>query len=374
VAVAAAVGLVLTKAGAGGDDRDAASGSAATTRRDPTGSTSTEAVPSSSGGRAVGFLATAAELGSVASRASAGEEPWASAVRDLLREADEAASRRPRPVDPLAIEGTTGAFVDDTADAYTLALAFGITHDQRYAEASARFVDAWVEGTTETEGTCTDDGSCNTSLIIGRVAPAFVFAADLLDGSAAFDGVAENRFRAWLRDVIVPTASERTNNWGDAGTFLRLTATSYLGDDRGFADAVAAWKERADLIAADGEIPEETRRGRKGLQYSQEALLYKVASARIAERRGVDLWGYRGESGGSVEAALDLVAAAFDRPASWRWHDDVEVPDPAPLWELAAAHWPKVTYRRLAEAGRPFGPDGHSAIRWTTIAGGAPSA
>jgi hypothetical protein len=321
-----------------------------------------------------GFLTTVDELRAVAAKAAAGTEPWSSAVDALVTEADAAVRREPHPTNPLRVAGTTGAFVDDSADAYTLALAAVVTGTPAYATASARIIDAWATTATRTADTCTNDGSCNTSLVIGRVAPAFVFAADLLRGQPAFDEEHDARFRAWLRDVLLPAASERDNNWGDAGTFLRLAATTYLADRAGFTAAVTTWRHQADLIDEDGSIPEETRRGREGLQYSQEALLYKVASARIAEREGVDLWGYRGAGGGTLESALDLVAAAFEQPDGWRWHDDVDVPSPAPVWELAAAHWDKPAYADLAAAGRPFGPDGHSAIRWTTIAGGAPSA
>lgn len=321
-----------------------------------------------------GFLASDTELAAVADLAAAGDEPWSSALDDLRAEADDALERRPRPETPLDIKRTTGVFVDDSADAYTLALAYALTGKATYAEGSARVLRAWSTTARETRNTCTDEGWCDTSLVIGRVAPAFIFAADLIEPAGVLSDEDEATFRSWIGDVLLPAASERTNNWGDAGTFFRIAATSYLDDEEAFAAAVETWREQLGLIRPDGEIPEETRRGRKGLQYSQEALLYKVASARIAAARGVDLWAERGTGGGTLEAALDLVARSMSDPESWRWHDDVEVPSPAPLWELAAARWDKPAYRALAEAGRPFGPDGHSAIRWTTLAGGASSA
>jgi hypothetical protein len=320
------------------------------------------------------FLASREELRAAADRAAAGREPWASAVAELKKEAEEALQRTPSPANPLRVSGTEGDFVDDSADAYTLALAYVITDDASFAEASANRIRAWSTVATRAEDTCTSDGSCNTTLVISRVGPAFVFAADLLSTSDALSPEDIVAFRRWIRHVVLPAASERTNNWGDAGTFLRITATSYLGDGAGFAAAIETWREQLDLVGADGEIPEETRRGAEGLKYSQEALLYKVASARIAERRGVDLWTYQGASGGTVEKALDLVAASLRDPGGWEWHDDVDVPSPAPMWELALARWNKPAYRAIVADGRPFGPEGHSAIRWTTLAGSHPSA
>ena len=99
----------------------------------------------------------------------------------------------------------------------------------------------------------------------------------------SYRSAAAEIFRAGMRRVIRPTASERINNWGDAGTFMRIAVTDYLGDAAGFSKAVAKWKSLVDLIASDGHIPEETRRGSSGLNYTQEALDYKVYLARIVE-------------------------------------------------------------------------------------------
>ena len=78
--------------------------------------------------------------------------------------------------------------------------------------------------------------------------------------------------------------------------FLRVVATDFLADSAGFAAAIGAWRTQLDLVARDGHIPEEVRRGSAGLSYSQEALLYKLAVARIAARRGIDLWNARAPS------------------------------------------------------------------------------
>ena len=91
-------------------------------------------------------------------RAKAGEEPEASALRDLLAWADEAVLGQPKPKEPLRINGTTGSFVDDSATAYGLALAWGATGDTRYAAAARSFVMAWVTTTRTLENTCPDRG------------------------------------------------------------------------------------------------------------------------------------------------------------------------------------------------------------------------
>lgn len=149
-------------------------------------------------------------------------------------------------------------------------------------------------------------------------------------------------------------------------------ATDFLADSAGFAAAIGAWRTQLDLVARDGHIPEEVRRGSAGLSSSQEALLYKLAVARIAERRGIDLWDARGALGGTLLGAVDLVARSLAHPRRWPWARGVTVPDPSPGWELAFAHWHDPAFVPVLGPRRPYGSVGHSAIRWTTLTNGVP--
>ena len=324
------------------------------------------------GTRTPGELVSIDELRDRVARATAGEQPYKDAVGDLLDYAASTVSQEPRPQQPLEIRATEGPFVDDTAAAYGLALAWVVTGDDRYATASAGFIDAWVRTTKTTIGTCPDDGSCQTSLIIGRTAAGFVFAADLLRGSSAFPAADETAFRDWLRAVILPTASQLPNNWGDAGTFLRIVATDYLGDTDGLRAAIERAYVQQDRIAADGHIPEETRREASGISYTQEALQYKVGSAVIAGRYGIDLWGYRGAGGATLQDAIDYLARYWSGKEAWPWDADPERPSTGPLWEIAFEQTRDPAFVPIIEQRRPFGSQGHSALRWTTLTNGIP--
>jgi hypothetical protein len=153
---------------------------------------------------------------------------------------------------------------------------------------------------------------------------------------------------------------------------MRLVVTDYVDDEQGFADAVEAWRRAMDLVAADGHLPEETRRKRDGMQYTQEALTYRVASADLAAGRGVDLWGYRGRHGVTLKDAVDVLARYWHAPDAWPWHDRVKVPTPGPMWEIAFAHWGDCAYAPMIRRRRPFGDSGNAAIRWTTLTHGRP--
>jgi hypothetical protein len=319
-----------------------------------------------------GLLATPDDVRQRVALAQAGAAPFADALTALLGDAEGFLGEPPQPKEPLDIKGTDGPFVEDSSRAYGLALAWVATGDRRYATAAADLIRAWSTTTKTTRHTCPAGGDCQTSLIIGRTAPGFVFAADLLDGSGALSEQDTAVFDQWLRDVILPTASVRDNNWGDAGTFARLAISSHLDDGNEFDAAVQRWRAMMDLVAADGHIPEEVRRGEDGITYTQEAIQYKVGSAVLAARRGVDLWSYQGANGATLKTAVDYLVGFADTGAQWPWDARAQFPTPGPLWELIHAHWPEPRYEALVMTGRPFGDDGHSAIRWTTITSAGP--
>ena len=314
-------------------------------------------------------LASLGELRERGRRAAQGIEPDATAVRQLLTWAATARDHEPDPAARLRIDGTEGPFVDDTGIAYGLALAWAVGGDPADARAALGIVMAWVRTTTRLVNACPDGGECQTALIVSRNAPGFVFAMELVDASGVASSADSAAFDAWLRDLILPSASTRENNWGDAGAFLRAAATARLGDAAGWAAALDFWRVQTGRIDPDGQIPEEVRRGSSGLSYTQEALLYKVAVARLAERRGEDLWSYRASNGGTLQAAVDFAARSMEDPRIWP-ERTVDRPDAAPIWEVIEQHWPSAAAAALVREGRPFGEDGHSAIRWTTVTNG----
>jgi Alginate lyase len=324
------------------------------------------------GSPATGYLVTPADLADRIAKAAKGLEPWASARDELLADADAALQHAPRPVASLNIPDTEGPFVDDTATAYGLALAYAATGDVKYAQGARSYIMAWVDTTTELVNACADDGGCQTSLIVARVVPGFVFAADLIRPSAVMSTADEAALRAWLHDRILPILPTRSGNWGDAGNFSRAAISDYLGDREGFDKAMTEWRSRMDIVPPDGSLPDEVRRGRDGMGYTQEALQYKVGTARLAELRGTDLWDYVGTGGASLRTAVDNLAKYWVNPGAWPWDPSVRVPTPSPMWEIAYQHWKDPAWPAIFAAARPYGMDGHSAIRWTTLTNGIP--
>ncbi len=286
----------------------------------------------------------------------------------LVEAADEVVDQEPRATDPLEVEETDGPFVEDAQAAWTLALAGHVTGSERYSTAAAEVVDAWVTTARSARGACPESGACDTSLMVSRSAPALVFAVDLLATSGRYAPEQRQRFRRWLRDVVLPTASDRDNNWGDAGTYLIAVVGVELGDREVQERAAARWRSRLDLVLADGRIPEEMRRGDASLMYSQDSLDYKVATAEVLRRVGIDLFDHRGAEGGTLRAALDLVAAGLEDESTWPGGEgDLRIPDPSGAWAIAAARWPTDRFVALARAAAEGDGEGHSAVIWTTL-------
>ncbi|HET7473154.1 MAG TPA: alginate lyase family protein [Candidatus Limnocylindrales bacterium] len=324
---------------------------------------------------AVGVAGTLASIDVIrerAAEAARGVAPMALAADDLLTWAATAVHAAPHPVQPLVVVGNDNELVDDATRVYGLGLAYVATGDEQFATGAAETISSWVETVHWADDTCTDSGGCHTTLSISRAAPGFVFGASLIADSPAWTTDRATAFRSWLRSVILPAASERPNNWGDAGTFMRVAVADYLGDEAAFGAAIDKWRSSLDLIEPSGRIPEESRRGTAGISYTQEALQYKLAVAQIAERRGIDLWDAVGAGGGSLKIALDRLAYFCAHPAEWPDAANAEVPAPGPAWELAYAHWRDPAWAPLVLAVRPYGDRGHSAIRWTTFTNGVP--
>ena len=138
----------------------------------PTQPAESAGVSSAPASASLGYLVLPADLADRASKAAQGVEPWQAAQQGLLSDVDAALNGSPHPKVNLNITGTEGAFVDDTASAYGLALAYAVTGNQQYAVQARSYIMAWASTTTRLVNACPDTGACQTSLIVGRVEAA----------------------------------------------------------------------------------------------------------------------------------------------------------------------------------------------------------
>jgi hypothetical protein len=117
---------------------------------------------------------------------------------------------------------------------------------------------------------------------------------------------------------------ERSNNWGDWGTFASLLMHQVLDEDRGFEDDVQRLKRRiVDSIDQDGRMPREIARGQRGLWYTYFALTPMTAACQVVRNRtGEDLFEFHdARIKRACDRLLDWLAEP-DGQLNWEnWHD-----------------------------------------------------
>ena len=81
--------------------------------------------------------------------------------------------------------------------------------------------------------------------------------------------------------------------------------------------------------------------------YSQEALDYKVATADVLGRAGIDVWDDRGRSRAARSQRRSRSSPpGSTSPTGWPGGEgDLRVPDPAGLWPIAADRWDRPRVR-----------------------------
>lgn len=233
---------------------------------------------------------------------------------------------------------------EDANSAYTLALYYRLSGDERYALAAARLINGWTSLTTmRTE----DDSTLSFSYHF----PALILAADLIKGYTGWPAAQQQTFKQFVQDKAVPmNCMARANNWGNWGLVLVIASAVYLQSTMLFDLGVARWKEFIETqIAEDGHLPHEVGRndgvGERGIWYSHFTLMPQTIAAEIARINGVDLYDYRSPSGRTLRLAFERLTPWALNPSTFPYYKG----DPAKLplstqyvsyYEILNARWP----------------------------------
>ncbi len=278
----------------------------------------------------VGLLHTEAQLDFM--RAHAGVEPWASAVHQVLDEAEAALARTPTATedfdipfyygDPAASQAAKEGLRQDAMAAYACALGYQLagTREQReaYAAKSVEILSAWAGVNHSVSGS---DGP----LVVIYTGIPLLYAADLVANDDAFDAASRAAFLAWVDEVFSPSASsikDHVNNWGDWGTLGVVAADALHGDAAALASEAERIKVRiGNNINAAGELPEENKRTNSGMWYTFFALTSMTTAAQIIENAtGQDLFSYTSPEGRSFALALAREFHYAEHPDEWPYH------------------------------------------------------
>ena len=301
----------------------------------------------------IGLITTPAELRATKALADAGIEPSQTAVRKLLADAGDGMQFVPCALAHDPSEAGSDCLSDSARYAFVLALAYHLTNYSPYAEKAGTIIRNWYTTLVAIDPQPPYDSN-QPWLDWSRLAPAMTWAADLLESAPGWSETDRAQFRAMLVGKVLPMgqkASERNNNWADAGLVLRLTVAIYANIRSERAAATTRWKELLDYgMAADGSLIEENRRGASGLGYNQVALSEKTVFAELLRRRGDgSLYDYRTPRGVGLKNGWDFLApqafSAYNGLCVWPYTTDHCVDYSSKTgWEIAYARWHAPAY------------------------------
>ncbi|KIF76795.1 hypothetical protein QR77_28875 [Streptomyces sp. 150FB] len=199
------------------------------------------------------------QLDFVRSKVQANAAPWKAAYDQMIGSSYASLSRTAKPratVECGSYSNPNNGCTDEREDAiaaYTDALAWYITRDDRYAQKSIQLMDAW-------SGTIKDHTNSNAPLQTGWAGASWPKAAEIIKhvyGNWPNSG----RFDTMLRNVYLPKLINGSNSNGNWELTMVEAATSisvYLDDKTSYDKAISLYLTRVPAyvyLASDGDLP-----------------------------------------------------------------------------------------------------------------------
>ncbi|HEY7062891.1 MAG TPA: alginate lyase family protein [Chloroflexota bacterium] len=267
----------------------------------------------------------------------------------------------------------------------TLAVAFYLTGDARYAAHAARLIRTWfldpatcmnpnmrysqtVPGRPGERGTGIIDGRqlmavAEAAVLLGATPWSIEDGAQVGSGPPAWSEMDDAALRAWFGALIdwlqksaAGQAEARAENNHGSWYAAQVAAYALYARQEPLARQMAAERGPALIasqIAPDGRQPRELVRTRP-FHYSAFNLEALTALALIGGEVGVDLWRYETPDGRGLRAALDYLVPFATDAAPWPYPDrDFDGRALAPLLARAARVYPDAGYAALVPQAFP---------------------
>lgn len=307
------------------------------------------------------------------------QQPWLDAFLQLKSVADTCI---PHATHALVDFAVPGYYVDaqmhrknslslnaDAFDAYACALAWKLTGEMKYAQKAIEVLNAWSK---KNNAYSEADGS----LVMSYAGTGLVIAARLMKESPYWSVSDKALFTEWVQKVYRKACNHirnRSNNWADWGRFGSILSADYLNDTDEIHENIRLIK--SDLfhkIAADGSMPEETRRQANGIWYTYFSLAPITAACWVAYvATGENLFELTYE-GRSIKNALDYLDYFNRHPDEWKWFQKPNQ-GTASLWpgnllEAMTGIYNDTTYAGYVAPARPITyPTHHYAWTFPTL-------
>ncbi|WP_327369939.1 alginate lyase family protein [Streptomyces sp. NBC_01217] len=223
-----------------------------------------------------GVLVSRPQLDFVRGRVQAGAQPWKSAYDQMLASKYASLTRTAKPravVECGSYSNPNYGCTDEREDAiaaYTLALAWYITQDSRYAQKAVEIMDAW-------SAVIQDHTNSNAPLQTGWAGSSWPRAAEIIKYTYS-SWPNSGRFATMLRNVYLPkviNGSNSNGNWELSMTEAAIGIAVFLEDRTSYDKAVAKFRGRVPAyiyLTSDGALP-KTAPG-SGLDTRDEIINY----------------------------------------------------------------------------------------------------
>ncbi|MBG0564163.1 alginate lyase family protein [Actinoplanes aureus] len=224
------------------------------------GTTTVTAKAAGSGFAHPGVLVSRGQLDFVKAKVRAGAQPWKKAYDAMMASPSASLGYTPTAYKVVQCgpysnpDVGCGAERRDAFAAYTLALAWYLTGDERYAKRAIVIMDAW-------SGTITAHTNSNDALQSSWSASVWPRAAEIIK-HAYRSWPNSARFATMLRKVYLPMAQADRSSWNGNWELTQIEAAVSIAvhlDDRTLYDkTVARFRKRVPAyiyLASDGALP-----------------------------------------------------------------------------------------------------------------------
>lgn len=307
---------------------------------------------------------------------NAGEQSAITAYEALIQQAQANLEKPSQAVEDYSVPGyyidadghrkMMGRLSNDAWTAYSCALAFQLTAGKekvQYAKKAIGIINAWASTNKKTSNY---DGD----LAMADAGAGLVFAAELMTNCNEWKKEERAEFKTWVRTVYLKSCEKiagRANNWGDWGLVGMAASYYHLDDAEALDKTVDLLKDKIDkAIEANGSMPHETKREKRGLWYTYFALAPLTSACQIVlNARGADLFHYKGKDGAGIEEALDYLLHYTREPEKWPHHKEADLlpgtpaKHPGNLYEAMFGIYGKKEYEAWIKDARPIMVYGH---------------
>ncbi|MFE7751118.1 alginate lyase family protein [Streptomyces sp. NPDC057428] len=207
-----------------------------------------------------GVTVSQTQLDFTRGKVNSGAQPWKGAYDQMMASKYADLNRTPKPratVECGSYSNPNHGCTDEREDAiaaYTDALAWYITRDERYAKKSIQLMDAW-------SAVIKSHTNSNAPLQTGWAGSSWPKAAEIIKHTYTGTWANSGRFSTMLRDVYLPTVIKGSNsngNWELSMMEAAVGISVFLEDKTSYDKAMEKFRTRTAAyvyLASDGALP-----------------------------------------------------------------------------------------------------------------------